>query len=1318
MWTMVDAAINGLMRMLLAAVFVAGAALHAGADEVHEGADIVILTTDFVLDAKFDAFAEAAAAEQLSIAAYRAGEAAPAEVARALSGAELVLIDAPRPNDYARIQQIFESVLADHSGPRVEVGGGRHAAQALDDEHARMLGRYYLNGTRVNFARMLRFWNVEVVGRAQGEVEPPFEFPSHGIYHPELESMVVATPSEYRKWLGSNGRSLDEATGVIGIVMSQNDIGNEQTAMLDALVERIEARGAVPWIFYYGGRDPEGISRMVADDDGVHVDVVVNMTHMFGVEDRPRELAALNVPLLQAFTYRDGDVADWRADTTGIPMRSLPAFLAIPEQMGAQDAMVIAAMDNGDLGLIEEQANAFLDRAIRLSQLRRTPNASKRLALMFWSYPPGERGVSASNLNVPRSLERLLDELAERGYRVDPVAADTLEEVLPTLLDPWQGRESAARWKGEHEHWGTLPVADYEDWLESVPAAARERLLDYHGAPGNDPMVVTGEDGEPVFLVPSMRSGAMLVLPQPARSGGNLHDGTVPPGHAYLATYLYVREHHEADALIHFGTHGTQEFLPGKERGLWAYDDALLALGDLAVVYPYISDNIGEALQAKRRGRAVTITHQPPPFAPAGLHGELYGIHELIHDWEMLDEGPVRDRVEAEVIERIAGENLYRDLGWDRDEMAADFRAFERVLHDYLHELAADSQPLGLHVFGGHPEPGHRVSTVMQMLGSAFYDALDLDEPDELFVDDYRNLDQSEPYRFLARFLLDGESPERVEDPVLRAFAEQALAWDHALVEHREIAGLLLALEGGFVPPTVGGDPIRNPDVLPTGRNLFGFDPARLPTERAWEVGREMAEDLVQTHYDRHGRYPTRLAFSLWSSEAMRHQGVMEAQMLKLLGLRPQWDSAGRLNGLAMIPDDELGRPRVDVVVSVTGVYRDQFPHFIERFAEGIAALSEHDAPDNPVARATRALAGRLAGNGTDAESARRLASIRIFSGESGGYGTGVPGNVFDTEGWEEDSELAETYLERMQYGYGAGGNWNVRLDGVNLYAEHLRDAEGAVLARSSNLHGLLSTDHPFEYLGGIAMAVRHLSGRSPDMYIANLRNPEGGRLVDAARYLSSELRSRYQHPGWIEAMQAEGYAGTLELLNIVNNFFGWQVTEPSMTRDDQWDAFHDIYVADGLDLGLEEWFAEHNPQALTRILERMLEAVRREYWDASEAIVRDLVERHQKLTDGAGAEGRLGEFVESLAVGFGLSAPQDAQAASGTARTVTGQVMQPVAPGEPAAGAPALLAPLIALLLALLVVTGAMGQWLQSRRPNGDPRATQRFLTRTEPAR
>jgi cobaltochelatase CobN len=516
-------------------------------------------------------------------------------------------------------------------------------------------------------------------------------------------------------------------------------------------------------------------------------------------------------------------------------------------------------------------------------------------------------------------------------------------------------------------------------------------------------------------------------------------------------------------------------------------------------------------------------------------------------------------------------------------------------------------------------------------------------------------LADSSPYRLLKRHLIDGEATTGLP-PQMRDAIERASRWYADLGARNEMAALLAALDGRYIPTSYGGDPIKNPDALPTGRNLYGFDPSRIPTQAAWAAGKEAMENLIAAHRKQSGRSPKKLTFSLWSVETMRHQGMLEAQALWGLGVEPVWDVGGRVTDVRLVPREVLKRPRVDIVLSATGLYRDHFPNVMKQLAKAAKLAAEASDVDNPVAANARDIAARLVKAGWRREAAQKAGQTRLFSAESGRYGTGLDDATLATDTWaskaEGDRKLAQLYLSRMQFAYGPDeADWGKsarELSGGkaddtagNLYSAHLKGTEGAVLSRTSNLYGMLTTDDPFQYLGGIALAVRHLDGKAPELYISNLRGSGSGKVEGAAQFLAKELATRNFHPGYIKGLMAEGYAGTLQVLDSMNNFSGWTMVAREIVRDDQWQEFADVYVRDKHKLGLRDWFERENPHALAQTIERMLEAARHGYWKADAATLeelkqtyRDLAKRFDVRTDNA----KFQAFVGTQ--GYGLASP------------------------------------------------------------------------------
>ncbi len=1239
-------------------------------------------------------------------------------------------------------------------------GGG------LPEAVARRLVGYYASGGRANYQGFFATLAAQLAGGdALAAAPAPVVFPKTGIYHPRQGGLVAADPLAYLQ-----ARGVQPGTGarppVVAIALHQQYVASMQTDFIDDLIARIEAGGAVALPFYTPMMGGGGFAQVLQPGGAgtpVLADVLINTQIMLNAQERRAEFERLGIPVIQAMTYRRGDEADWAASAQGVAPMDVPFYLAQAEFAGVTDIQVASAVRQGDEQIvpIAAQAAAVVAKALNLARLQRTANADKRVAVMFWNYPAGEKNLSASFLNVPRSLQGLLAALVQAGYRTEAPDEAPLIALLQRLLAPaYRGGELAPLVQDGLA--ALLPVQDYRAWLATLPAPTQEALRRAWGEPEQSPWVVR-QQGRAYFAIPRLQLGHVTVLPQPGRSGaapGSLdaqgrdkeiyHSTTALPPHHYLATYLWTRQGN--DALVHFGTHGTQEWLPGKERGLSVFDAPLLALGDIPVAYPYIADNIGEATQAKRRGRATVVSHQTPPFAPGGLHEALTQLHDLLHQWQQQDDGPVRERMAADLLAAAKKERVLADLGWSEPRARSQFAAFVDVLHGHLHELAQTAQPQGLHTLGRAPDAPHRLGTVLLMLGKPFWQAaaqhagVPEADLDEALVGPWERLAQTAPYQLLERHVVRGE-PTGGLPPALQAQLEAARVAYGRLGAQGELPGLLAVLDGRYLPTSYGGDPIKNPDAYPTGRNLYGFDPSRIPTRQAWEAGKQAAEDLLAEHRRLHGRQPAKLTFSLWSVETMRHFGMLEAQALWLLGAEPVWDAGGRVTGVQLVPRAQLGRARVDVVLSATGLYRDHFPNVMQHLAQAVLlAARARDEADNPVAANAARIEARLRAAGADARAAELAGATRIFASESGRYGTGLDDATLATDTWqgkaEGDAKLARLYLSKMQYAYGpdesqwgqAGVPGAAGRGGqaINLYAEHLRGTEGAVLSRSSNLYGMLTTDDPFQYLGGIALAVRHLDGRAPELYISNLRGAGSGRVEGAAQFLAKELATRQFHPGYIQGLMKEGYAGTLQVLDATNNLWGWTATAREIVRDDQWQEMADVYVRDKHRLGLAQWFEAHNPHALAQTIERMLEAARQGYWQADAATVRELKQRWRELAqrhDVRSDNARFAEFVAQGAAGaahagWGLQAPAPAKAAAAPAApqapaqpapesqpeaappappVVTGMRLAKVEPAPAPPTPPATL--LLTMALAGISGAGALGQRRRHRAPRRSPR-------------
>lgn len=1228
----------------------------------------------------------------------------------AVAGAALTVLDVPRPGDRSMVQQRLEQALQQQkslSARRLSVGGGRPVWHGLEESVGSTLAELYAAGGEANYGRFFALVSTIDEGLVPSPdlLEPPEKLPATGFYHSQA-ARVFDNVQSYLNWYASAASpARPDSIGRVAFLISRQTVTDFVTREVDELIRRSEAAGLLPIVFWADADDPQGLQGALKS---AAVDVLVNLTHMRGGAQRTRDFKALNVPVIQTLRFREGQARDWPAAPSGVNARTAAVFLAGPEGWGVSDPLVLSAATEGIDELLPQQAQALIDKLQSLVALRHTRAADKRLALMFWNYPAGEKNLGASNLNLPRSIVSIQAALAGQGYDVgEPVSEKEVIEKGQRMLGALYGSVSLDELLAE-DLAALYPLSAYESWLAGLPDEQQKQLR-HHGSP-DEHRAIREINGQRYFVIPRWQIGHLLVMPQMPRhadAAKHYHDTASVPDHLYMAAYLYLQQQYAAHALIHLGTHGTQEWLPGKDRGLAASDYPWLAVGSMPVFYPYIQDNVGEAIQAKRRGRAVIISHQTPPFAPAGLYDQLRDLHHLIHEYQQLDEGIVRKQVALRIRETAFAANLHRDLGWGDQQAEDDFSGFLQAVHNQLHELARTATPLGLHTFGQPASDEHRASTIVQQLGEPFYAALGLDR-EELFVEDHKQLKDNPAYLALHQ-LLKPSSKSALPDRVA-GFADRARANDLRLRDTQENEALLAGLAGGFIAPGAGGDPIRNPDVM-SGRNLYAFEADKIPTRAAYDSAAMAYEQLVQAFRSEHdGQWPRKLAFSLWSSEAIRHLGITEAQILHALGLRPVWDAGGRITALDIIPTRELERPRTDVVIQVTGLYRDQFDGFMRLLDDALARLATLEEPGNPIVANNQRIATLLRQQGMPSDQAVAAARYRIFGKAPGQYGTGVPDLALRSTEWNDDGELAQHFLASSRHAYGRQ-QWGASLSKTNLLAEQLRGTQAAIMSRSSNLHGVLSTDHPFEFLGGLSAAVRHLDGQAPQLLISDLRDGEVS-TTGLARFLANELRGRYLNPQWIESMQQEGYAGTLQVLNVTNNLFGWQAMDPASVRDDQWQAMFDTYVNDTRELGTREWFERHNPTAQAQILERMAEAMRKGYWNASEQTQRDLVRRWQQLAKQfdvhTGAEATR-SYIADIAQGFGLGAKTAPQMESGPAldqtadspgateqeiQTVNGQILERVE--APAESSPETL--LVLLLLLSVAVTGGARQWWDGR--------------------
>jgi len=1204
--------------------------------------------------------------------------------------------------------------------------------KGLTPERRETLQAYWMNAGRKNLDSMLSYISAyalapnseEISQKAKlsaSDIPAPIIFPQQGIYHPKLPNLIVSDLVEYQKLTAPNAQQPK-----IAVLLQRALIESEQTQLIDATIKQLEEKGAyvVPFFFELSpvSSDYSHLlqlpnfknNKLVGQKTAV--DLIINFRNIHWANQRKVEFEKFAVPVLQAMTYYSGDKKAWQGDQQGVSANMMSFTLVLPENAGVIDPMIVAAMNMTDqnIEIIDYQLEHLVNKAINVVSLKYKANKDKKLTVFVW----GDKDVGASFMNIPLSIEAISQRLASEGYQTAERDAKYFTDNAKKILDPFY-RDYQLTELLDNDLAELMPIKSYLKWFNSLPNELTTKINQHWGLPQDNFMAVE-QEGEHFFILPRIRNGNMLIMRQPPRSDNKndenmiYHQGIVPINHFYLAAYFYAREYWQSDAIVHLGTHGSQEYLGGKERGLSIYDQGNLAVWDTPVVYPFIVDDVGEAMQTKRRGRATVISHMTPPFAAAGLEGEIRNLHELMHQYKQLDQGGVKQKTGEQLVTLCFDTNICKDLGWDKAQIPGQFELFLEALHLHLEALATANQPLGLHTYGFIPEQVLTISTLVQMLGSDFAqrasefehtyyaDKLTGEHHDEgkqgdihshtyhekepelahnesgqsglsqnssvknnhEQADNQNDITRLSGYLTVKNYIVEAQTLSTEELSAEKKKAQQPLAFEKLPLDlqndikrgqalYKSMAGIheldamVDFLSAKYIPVKSGGDPIRHPESLATGYNLFGFNPSRVPTQAAYEQGKELVEQMIANYYQKHQQYPDKMAFSLWSIETMRHYGVLESQVLYAMGVKPIWSKSGRVIGTEVIPYSELKRPRIDVVLSATGLYRDAFPNVMQLLAKAVNQVAELKEESNSIWLNSQKVKADLIAQGVNEQEAQYLSTIRIFSNQSGDYGTGVDDAAWASDTWETDKKISDNYLGKMGYFFGADNSrWgekatNEHGQDVQLYAKQLSGTDIAMFARSSNLFGMLSTDDPFEYFGALSLAVRNIDGKSPDMVVANLRDAKNAKAEDASLMIAKELRTRMFHPRWIKELQKEGYSGAVSLASKVDNFFGWQVVDPNLIRNDQWDEYMDIYVNDKLALELDKWFEEINPAAFAGMMERMLEAERKDYWQTDPQRLKQLVEKYIDMVnkhDLVVLNDALKERVDELSQGFGLA--------------------------------------------------------------------------------
>jgi cobaltochelatase CobN len=952
-------------------------------------------------------------------------------------------------------------------------------------------------------------------------------------------------------------------------------------------------------------------------------------------------LAALDVPVLQALCLTSSRAA-WAASSAALTPMDAAMQVAVPEFDGRLITVPFSFKEAAPDGVPEyaadpERAARVAGIALAHARLRHVPPGQRRLAIMLSSYPTKHARVgNAVGLDTPASAVVLLRALRDAGYDTGdgfPEDGDTLIHALIAT----GGHD--VEWLTEDQLAAAamrVPAAEYAAWFEALPGPLRDAVRGHWGDPPGELYV----DGDEIVLA-GLRFGNVVLMIQPPRGFGEnpvaiYHDPDLPPSHHYLAAYRWLEAGFGAHAVVHLGKHGTCEWLPGKGLGLSAECAPDAVLGDLPLVYPFIVNDPGEGTQAKRRGHATIIDHLIPPMARADSYGDLAKLEQLLDEYatvSALDPAKL-PAVRAQVWELISAAQLHHDLHLDAAPAAEEFDNFVLHVDGYLCEIKDALIRDGLHVLGSAPAGEQRTATVQAVLratqiwgGRSALPGLRAALAGHFMLNETALLaDPAQPVairgdlpglapgprltgadvvdalealagRLVAGLDDAGWQPEKAgavaagvlgeAPPSVVAVLEFAAREVVPRLDRTpdEVANLLRALEGRYIPAGPSGSPTRGlVNVLPTGRNFYSVDPKAIPSRNAWDVGAALAESLVARHVADTGSYPRSVGLTVWGTSAMRTQGDDIAEVLALIGCRPVWDDASRrVTGFEVTPLADLDRPRIDVTVRISGFFRDAFPHVIALLDDAIAAVAGLDEPwESNYLRAH-----------ADADAAahgdRRRATVRIFGSKPGAYGAGLL-PLIDARNWRTDADLAEVYAVWGGYAYGRG------LDGREARADMesaFRRISVAAKNTDTREHDIADSDDYFQFHGGMVAMVRHLTGNAPAAYIGDSAMPDLVRTRTLAEETRRVFRARVVNPRWLAAMARHGYKGAFEMAATVDYLFGYDATAGVV---DDW-MYEQLAASYVFDEQTSAFLRKSNPWALRGIAERLIEAADRGLW-------------------------------------------------------------------------------------------------------------------------
>ncbi len=1139
--------------------------------------------------------------------------------------------------------------------------------------------QYWLGGTTENLKNFLLMisekYAVSEIIKDQIEefkIQDPETFPDLGIWHP-LAPCMFESLKEYQNW-ENNRKDInpkDDKTPTIGLVLQRSHIVTGDDAHYVAVIQELEYRGARVLPIFCGGLDfSKPVNEFYYDSlnkDQPIVDGVVSLTGFALVggparQDHPKAIEALkrlNRPYMVALPLVFQTTQEWEDSDLGLHPVQVALQIAIPELDGAIEPIILSGRDDatGKAHTLQDRVDVIAERAIKWSTLRVKQRKDKKLAITVFSFPPDKGNVgTAAYLNVFGSIYRVLLEMKSKGYQIDELPRNS-KELMEKVINNPEAMDGSPELNIAHK----MSVKEYEEF---TPYS--QRLEENWGKPPGN----LNSDGQNL-LIYGKHFGNVFIGVQPTFGYEGdpmrlLYSRSASPHHGFAAYYTYVEKIWGADAVLHFGTHGSLEFMPGKQMGMseTCYPDSLI--GSLPNLYYYAANNPSEATIAKRRGYASTISYLTPPAENAGLYKGLKELSELVGSYQQLRENSRGIQIVNAIVETSKQCNLDKDVelpSKDVEELSIDDRdLFVGNVYKQLMEIESRLLPCGLHTIGEAPTAEEAVATLVNIASlereqeglrslpgllaesigltiDQIYDGnnkgvlkfVELNEKiiktarESIFamvnslkiVDGRVYLEKSllsKLFDLLKVFGLNLPTPwlrvcrlngfNEVNQKELNKLFDYLLFCLEQVCADKEMDSLIKALDGNYVLPGPGGDPIRNPGVLPSGKNIHALDPQSIPTTAAVAAAKSVVDKLIERQKEEQGTWPETIACVLWGTDNIKTYGESLAQILWFVGVKPKPDSVGRINKLELIPLEELGRPRIDVVVNCSGVFRDLFINQMALIDQAVKLAAEADEPleSNFVRKHSLEQAEK---EGTSI----REASARVFSNASGSYSSNVNLAV-ENSTWEEENELQEMYLSRKTYAFNADnpGEMNQKRE---VFESVMKTADVTFQNLDSSEISLTDVSHYFDSDPTKLIKTLRDDGKEPSSYIADTTT-SNAQVRTLGETIRLDSRTKLLNPKWYEGMLKSGYEGVRELSNRLNYTLGWSATSGQVDNF-VYEETNETFINDE---EMRKRLMDLNPNSFRRIVGTLLEVNGRGYWETSDENIEQLKELYQEVED------------------------------------------------------------------------------------------------------